>query len=199
MRGEDMRLLLHLQTKPALMPLPDAFRRKSSGPKCLGTLTQTVDKTAETATIQERAVGPALAVCSASTAITAHPREYCCKRRVTVPCCISSVARCMPCARVVCATRTHTPASPPFVLQCSVAAASFFATYNTRTSPTHARASAAMRAALRRRTDLPSAQPEEDASSAQLAAATTPTDADASIRSGAALPAGAKAQPAFAH
>ena len=61
----------HFQTKPAFMSLPDAFRRKSSGPKCLGTLTQaaTVDETAETATIQERAVGPALAVCSASTAM----------------------------------------------------------------------------------------------------------------------------------
>jgi hypothetical protein len=53
------------------MPLPDAFRRKSSGPKCLGTLTQaeTVDKTAETATIQGQAVESALAVCSASTAM----------------------------------------------------------------------------------------------------------------------------------
>ena len=55
------------------MALPDAFRRKSSGPKCLGTLTQTVDKTVKTAMIpigyQEQAVGPALAVCSASTAM----------------------------------------------------------------------------------------------------------------------------------
>jgi hypothetical protein len=55
-----------------------------------------------------------------------------------------------------------------------------------------------MTAALRRWTDLPSAQPEEDASFAQLAAAKTPTDADASIRSGAATPpllAGAEVQP----
>ncbi len=102
----------------------------------------------------------------------------------------------MPCARVIGATRTHTPASPPFVLQCSVAAASFFATYNTRTSPTHARASAAMRAALRRWTDLPSAQPEEDASSAQVAAATTPTrDADVCSRATTPPLPGAKAQP----
>ena len=52
-----------------------------------------------------------------------------------------------------------------------------------------------MTAALRRWTGLPSAQPEEDASSAQLAAATTRTDA---VRSGATtppLPAGAKALP----
>jgi hypothetical protein len=63
----------HFQTKPAFMPFPDGFRRKSSGPKCLGTLTQTVDKTVKTAMIpigcQEQAVGPALAVCSASTAM----------------------------------------------------------------------------------------------------------------------------------
>jgi hypothetical protein len=65
----------HFQTKPAFMPFPDGFRRKSGGPKCLGTLTQaaTVDELVKTAIIpigcQEQAVGPALAVCSASTAM----------------------------------------------------------------------------------------------------------------------------------